>query len=55
MATCAFYASGLQMTEVFGVPIPLTVGTLCDVSRVLGWLEFDFALLKKVFVIWGRV
>jgi hypothetical protein len=48
------------MTKVFGVPIPLTVGTLCDVSRVLRQLEFDFALLKKfnlknVFVIWGRL
>jgi predicted benzoate:H+ symporter BenE len=45
VATSAFHASWFEVEKILGVRIPLTVGTLCNVSGVLGWFESDFALL----------
>jgi hypothetical protein len=48
------------VTEIFGVSVALAVGTLWNVSGVMGRLEFDSALLQKFhlkdcLIIWGRL
>jgi hypothetical protein len=60
MVACAFHAAWFEMTEIFGMPIPLTVCTLGDVTCVLRRFEADFALLqifhlKYLFVVRGRL
>jgi hypothetical protein len=44
MVACAFHASWFEMAEMFGMPIPLTVCTLGDVTCVPRRFEADFAL-----------
>jgi hypothetical protein len=60
MVTCSFHASRFKMAIIFGVPISLTVYTVCNISGVFGRFEFYFTLLQKfciedIFVIRGRL
>jgi hypothetical protein len=60
MVACTFHASWFEVANILGMPIPLTVGTLGNITCVPWLFEADFALLQifhmKYFrVVWGRL
>jgi hypothetical protein len=59
MVACTFHAFSFEMAKILGMPIPLEICTLGNVTCVPWRFEMDFALLqifhlKYFLVVWGR-